>query len=382
MPASTRALTAAFRFGLATLLTGLLLVPNAGAHTLRPAVATLGFAGGGAFTLEIETNLEARLAGIGPEHADTRDAPTAREYDRLRALPPEALREELASFLPGFAERIRPGVDGQPLELEFVEAAIPEAGDLDLARKSRLRFSGTLPRGARELHWAWPAEFGNCALRLADGDGKVLQSFWLKEGAASPPFPLGTALVPRPRLEVTIDYLVLGFTHILPLGLDHILFVLGLFLLSLRLAPILWQVTAFTIAHTITLALTIYGVVSLPASIVEPLIALSIAYVGLENILTNRLHPWRVVIVFAFGLLHGMGFAGVLTEIGLPESDFVIALLSFNVGVEFGQLAVIVLALLAVGMWRSRPWYRARVVIPASAAIMLVGLYWTVERLA
>ena len=363
------------------LLTGL-IVPAAFAHTLRPAIATLSFDGAGAFTLEIETNLEARLAGIGPEHADTRDAPTAREYDRLRALPPDALRAQLAAWLPDFLASVRPIVDGQAVGLAFVAADIPGVGDLELARKSLLRLAGELPRGAHELRWAWPAAYGNCALRLRVGDGPVIQSFWLKDGASSPPFALDAELVPRPRGEVAVDYLVLGFTHILPLGADHILFVLGLFLLSLRLKPILWQVTAFTIAHTITLALTIYGFVSLPASVVEPLIALSIAYVGLENILTSRLHAWRVVIVFAFGLLHGMGFAGVLTEIGLPESDFLVALLTFNVGVEFGQLAVIVLALLAVGTWRTRPWYRRRIVIPASALITLTGLYWTVTRLA
>ncbi len=366
---------------LRALLLVILLVPTAGAHTLRPSIATLNFDGAGGFTLEIETNLEARLAGIGPEHVDTRDAPSARDYDRLRALPPDALRAQLAPFLPGFIARVRPEVDGQAIGLDFVAADIPDVGDLALARKSLLRLAGTLPRGSGELRWRWPAEYGNCALRLGVGDGPVIQSFWLEEGASSPPFALDAELVPRPHLEVAVDYLVLGFTHILPLGLDHILFVLGLFLLSLRLAPILWQVTAFTIAHTITLALTIYGFVSLPASVVEPLIALSIAYVGLENMLTNRLHAWRVVIVFAFGLLHGMGFAGVLTEIGLPENDFVVALVTFNVGVEFGQLAVIVLALLAVGAWRTRPWYRRRVVIPASALITLTGLYWTVERL-
>ncbi len=382
MPTTPRPSIVPLRTLCALFLVGLLIAPGAAAHTLRPSIATLGFDGEGAFSLAIETNLEARLAGIGPEHADTRDAPTAREYDRLRALPPEALDAELAPFLPGLLAGVRPVVDGKPVTLAFVNADITEPGDLELARKSVLHLAGTLPRGARELRWAWPAEYGNCALRLRVGDGPVVQSFWLQDGASSPPFALDAELLPRPPGEVAIDYLVLGFTHILPLGLDHILFVLGLFLLSLRLAPILWQVTAFTIAHTITLALTIYGVVSLPASVVEPLIALSIAYVGLENILTSRLHAWRVVIVFAFGLLHGMGFAGVLTEIGLPESDFVIALLGFNVGVEFGQLAVIVLALLAVGAWRARPWYRQRVVIPASAAITLVGLYWTFERLA
>ncbi|SVB04745.1 uncharacterized protein METZ01_LOCUS157599, partial [marine metagenome] len=94
-----------------------------------------------------------------------------------------------------------------------------------------------------------------------------------------------------------------------------------------------------------------------------------------------ELKPWRVFIVFCFGLVHGMGFAGVLSEIGLPRSEFLLALLTFNVGVEFGQLAIIALGLLTVGWFKNRSWYRQRVVIPLSAMISLIGSYWTIERL-
>jgi hypothetical protein len=165
----------------------------------------------------------------------------------------------------------------------------------------------------------------------------------------------------------------LGFTHILPKGLDHILFVLGLYLLSTKWKPLLVQVTSFTIAHSITLGLSMYGVVSLPPSIVEPLIALSIAYVAIENVVTSELHAWRPVVVFGFGLLHGMGFAGVLQEIGMPRSEFVTALISFNVGVELGQLAVITLAFALTGIWlRGKPWYRRGFVVPASQPVAAV----------
>jgi len=381
MPSGFHRLHGRTRLGLAALLL-LIACQPASAHTIRPAIATVSFHQDGRLTLEIETNLESLVAGISPRHADTRDAPNARDYDRLRELTPEALRGQLNSFLPDFLESVRPDVDGKPLELTLDDVTIPPVGDLGFARKSVIRMHGELSPGASTFRWSWPADYGNCALRLRYGEAPVVQSYWLKDGAASPSFVFDAAFVPRPVTEVALDYLTLGFTHILPLGLDHILFVIGLFLLSLRLKPILWQVTSFTIAHTLTLALTIYGYVSLPATVVEPLIALSIAYVGIENIVTSRLHPWRVVIVFGFGLLHGMGFAGVLTEIGLPESEFVTALVSFNVGVEFGQLAVIVLALLAVGTFRKQPWYRARVVIPASALITLTGIYWTIERIA
>ena len=119
------------------------------------------------------------------------------------------------------------------------------------------------------------------------------------------------------------------------------LFVLGIYLLSGRARSVLWQVSAFTVAHSITLGLSMYGLVSVSPRIVEPMIALSIAYVAIENIFLSELKSWRVALVFAFGLLHGMGFAGALKELGLPRSEFVTALLTFNVGVEAGQLAVI-----------------------------------------
>ena len=172
------------------------------------------------------------------------------------------------------------------------------------------------------------------------------------------------------RLALAGRYVVLGFTHILPKGLDHVLFVLGIFLVSRRLRPILLQVTAFTIAHSITLALSISGVFSLPPSIVEPAIAFSIAYIAIENVVVKDLRPWRYGMVFGFGLLHGLGFAGVLRELGLPPSAFVTALFGFNVGVELGQLTVIGAAFLMVGFWfRDRTWYRSRVVLPASLMI-------------
>jgi hydrogenase/urease accessory protein HupE len=162
-------------------------------------------------------------------------------------------------------------------------------------------------------------------------------------------------------------FIGLGFTHILPHGLDHILFVVGLFFFSTRMRPLLLQVTAFTVAHSITLALALLGIFSLPAGLVEPLIALSIAVVGL---------------VFAFGLVHGMGFAGVLSDLGLPEGGFWPALIGFNVGVELGQLAVIALAFAATVWFRNKSWYFKGIVVPASLLISGVGLYWAIERIA
>ena len=120
----------------------------------------------------------------------------------------------------------------------------------------------------------------------------------------------------------------------------------------------LWQISAFTVAHSITLGLALYGLVSLPPRVVEPLIAVSIAYVAIENLCASRLKPWRVALVFGFGLLHGMGFAGALRELGMPRSEFLMGLLTFNAGVEAGQLTIVALASLLVAHWAGNPKLR------------------------
>jgi len=184
------------------------------------------------------------------------------------------------------------------------------------------------------------------------------------------------------KTEVAGIYLQLGFTHILPLGLDHILFVLSLFLLNPKLKPILWQATAFTVAHTITLGLAMYKVIKPPTNIVEPVIALSIMYVALENIFSTKLKASRIGIVFLFGLIHGMGFASALTELGLPQNAYFSSLIMFNLGVELGQISVILVAYFLIGkIFGNKPYYRKRVVIPLSILIAAIAAYWTVERI-
>lgn len=183
------------------------------------------------------------------------------------------------------------------------------------------------------------------------------------------------------RTDIGLAYLKLGFEHIVPKGTDHILFVLSIFLLSPKLNKVIWQATAFTVAHSITLGLALYGVIKPPADIIEPVIALSIVMVALENVITSQLHPWRIIIIFLFGLVHGMGFASVLIGLGLPQKEFFTALLTFNLGVEFGQITVILLAWFIIGKWfGNRAWYRQRIVIPLSVLIAVIALYWTIER--
>ena len=172
-----------------------------------------------------------------------------------------------------------------------------------------------------------------------------------------------------------------GFEHIIPQGLDHILFVLGLFFSSLKFRSLIIQVTAFTLAHSITLALAAVGVVKLQLSLVEPLIFLSIVWVAIENTIFKQTTKWRPLVIFGFGLLHGLGFAALLTQYGLPKDNFISLLLAFNVGVELGQLAVLIMAFILVRAIFRKSQNKNQLRIPASIIIGLVGLYWFVDSL-
>lgn len=360
----------------------LIWVPPASAHEVRPAVIDLHLQADGGYHISIQANMEAVLAGVSPVHSDSDESPNAATYNQLRALSPRQLEERIRAFWPSYRDGLRIEFDASRSEPALIAIDIPASDDLDRARLTTLQLSGKIPSGAKTLRWTYAPQFGGSVLRLHRAGINEVTAAWVREGEASAVYPLTGDAATASRSEVFGQYLVLGYAHILPKGLDHVLFVLGLFLLSARLAPLLWQVTAFTLAHSITLGLSMYGIFSLSPAVVEPLIAASIVYVAVENLATARLHAWRVFVVFGFGLLHGLGFAGVLTEIGLPREEFVTGLIAFNVGVEFGQLSVIALALLLFGYWfKERTWYRSRIVLPLSAAIALMGLYWMVERL-
>ncbi|MDE0955544.1 MAG: HupE/UreJ family protein [Pseudomonadales bacterium] len=366
------------------------LMQSAEAHQLRPAIVNLEFTQNGSVKVHIQTNLESLIAGINSNHDDTDDSPQAERYNQLRALSSKQLSSEFELVAEATISQFNLAFDSIKSDLSFVKLGIPETGNLNKSRLSDLYLLALIPPAKQQtdqsvnqyVTWQYPQNFGNnIAHFFYDKTPLEKTSHWLTKGATSPKFELNTAYVAKPFSQVAIEYTILGFEHIVPKGTDHILFVLGLFLLSVRLRPLLLQVTAFTLAHSITLGLTIYGAISLSPSVIEPLIALSIVAVGVENVFVKELKTRRVVIVFLFGLLHGMGFAGVLSGLGLPESDFLTALIFFNLGVEAGQLAVIATAFLLVFWLLKNPQrYRQWVVIPTSILISLIGILWTYER--
>ena len=331
----------------------------------------------GTFQVDLTCDLDALALGV------SQDTDDAELVQALRSFPPDELADRIEKLRDLFQRRARVRFDNEPVlfEVSFPEHGTPAADDAEISTVLGVtaRLTGQIPTGSTEVAFFASRAFRPIHLTVRDEASNISVRQVLQRGLSSEPFQLG-GTVPLSRFLVASQYLALGFWHIVPEGPDHMLFVLGLFLLSARLGPLVWQVTAFTVAHALTLVLATYGAFNLSPRLVEPLIALSIAYVAIENVFTPELKPWRPVVVFGFGLLHGLGFAGVLGELGLPAAERLTGLLTFNVGIELGPLAVILGGFLAIGWLRHRDWYRPRLAIPLSLLIATIGLFWAVER--
>jgi HupE / UreJ protein len=353
-----------------------LAVPSR-AHDFAFTEVRLVLARDSTFRVDVRCDLDALALGVD-SGADS--AELAAHISGLPAAEREALVVGLEQVLK---RRLRVRFDGKPVPFDV---SLPDAGRpvpegaLPTVLGLVARLTGRVPSGARTVEFFASRGFPPVHLVVENEKTGAVAREVLEQGGASRPVPLADSVEASPRGETALRFLRLGFEHILPLGVDHVLFVLGLALLSPRASTLVAQVTAFTVAHTATLALSTYGVLRLPSRVVEPLIALSIVYVAVENLVTERLRSWRIALVFAFGLLHGLGFAGALEALGLPEGERLLSLLSFNVGVELGQLAVVLPAsgLLALATRSGIP--RARIVRPVSALIGVAGLYWAVTR--
>lgn len=355
---------------LAAALAVSLLTTSAHAHEIGTTQVTASFGGDGRYEILITTDAVALVEKL---HAAGGDS-VSTGSDPMRLAEMQALDSR-------FRGRVVLTFDGLPATPDISYSVAP-AGAAS-APVATVRLAGAVPPGARGMRWSYGWTFASYAMTVRSDRSGPPVTQWLAGGETTDEIALATPAPHSGRLRTAARYAALGFTHIVPGGLDHVLFVLGLYLLGRKLRPVLWQVSAFTVAHSITLGLSMLGVLAVSPSIVEPLIALSLAYVAVENLFVTGLSSRRIALVFAFGLLHGMGFAGALQELGLPRAEFLMALIGFNAGVEAGQIAVLAAAFLAAGLpWGGRAWYHRRIVVPASALIACVAIYWTVERLA
>ena len=322
-------------------------------------------------------------------------------------------RADVLALAPRVADSLRLYVGEAPVPLRFqhfVAAIAPATDYLDgsLSKPSTFTFvARRLPSGAPltlRIPLGAPIDYP-VAYTVQIPALQVSVTRWLEDGAHTStafdwasrvPWALaggrvtalaqsgpGVALDPDrlPWYRQLAMYLHLGFRHIVPEGLDHILFVLGLFFLGITWRKLLSQTTVFTVAHATTLFLSAYGIFRLPSQYVEPAIALSITWIALENVISPKLGIGRLAVVFGFGLIHGLGFASSLREVPFPRRDFLVALLGFNLGVDLGQLFIIALAFLAVGRFRHEAWFRARIAVPCSVVIASIGLVWAIQRI-
>lgn len=326
----------------------------------------------------LRVNAEAILAGVDlGAYTDTNDAPEAAEYDRLRALETDALRAAFGAKWPNVIARIRVETEDariEPWDIQSIEIEDPE--NLDLVRTTIV--TATWTGRVERLQIKWPERFGPLILRQQGVENPYTA---ILENGEPSAWILANFGEQRSKMQIFADNIPVGFVHILPKGWDHILFVLGLFFFSTQSRPLITQVSLFTLAHTITLALAALGYVNVSGNIVEPLIALSICVVAVENIFVRKLTLYRYAIIFAFGLLHGLGFASVFADLQTDLNGYLAALVGFNIGVELGQLTVISAAAIALWLPFARSArYQTMVAIPASIAIACVGMYWFVER--
>jgi HupE/UreJ protein len=274
---------------------------------------------------------------------------------------------------------VRLAVDGEPLTLEWQHVESDRSGTRIRFEYAPLQSNRTARRLVVSSDMSKQLSRGHRELLTVSANGRVVSEDMLDAEASS----LAVALVEAPPslARQAWSFVAVGIHHILS-GYDHLMFLAGLILAAVSVRELLISLTAFTVAHSVSLTLVALGGVHAPPSIVEPLIAASIAWVGVENLLGSggRGRWW---IVFAFGLVHGFGFAGALTELGFGSSvrDVALALLSFNAGVELGQLAAAAAILPLVWMARSRPSWHPRLQPACSMIIVAAGTIWLVQRL-
>ena len=359
----------------------IVLIPvdqDANGHPLTFTATTLTLSANDTFQVDLQYDLDALALGVS---ITTDDAVLVNTLEQLSTSDFNNALDRLKRL---FERRVRVRFDGTPVpfSVDFPDHGPPRATGAVIPTVLGLtaRLTGTIPEGAQTVEFFASRAFAEVHLTIIDETRDIEHQMILEQGARSTPFQLVGQNANSNNNSQAQQYFWLGVRHIIPDGLDHILFVLGLFLFSLKLRPLVTQVTAFTVAHALTLTAATLGTVSLSPELVEPLIAISIAYVAIENILTDRLTLWRPIVVFAFGLLHGLGFAGSLAALDLPNQEQLVSLVMFNAGIEVGQLVVIAAATAIFGWYRHKSWYRARIIIPASAVIATIGIVWAIER--
>ena len=331
-------------------------------------------------SIELTINLEAYLAGVDFSILDnTNDHDNETYYKTLRKLNNSELTKIFLKNWDKFVSLFSiVSEDGTKLiNFNFSKIDTEDIDNTEVSRLSNIYFF-VENQGMKPVTFQASRILGEIIFRQTGVENGVTQ--FLLSGEKSKVISAKTGK-PLDWIDTFLDYIPVGFSHILPKGLDHILFVLGLLFLTPKVYPLLIQISIFTIAHTITLAISSLKIIDISSAIIEPLIAASIIYVAIENFFNSSLTKYRSIIIFFFGLLHGLGFASVLSSFGLPGTNFIWALVGFNVGVEIGQLTIILAFYTIFIYWiKTKNYYRKYISIPGSLIIALFGTFWLIER--
>jgi hydrogenase/urease accessory protein HupE len=361
---------------------------NIFADVVKPALIEISIYPDNHFELAMRVSLESVITEISTNYKNTQNAPNAKSYDELRILKPYLLEKKFKEYQQIFLNNFYLKFDNNRPILDLKSIKIPIVGYAKVPRISRLIYKGNLTTPPNALFWQYAEIYGDNAVRyrMVEKDKYTWQPWkWLKNGA-SQQVKFGTKNAQntgtRTVWQRIVEFIWIGYQHILPKGLDHILFIIGIALLSVGWRKLFLMVSTYTVAHTVTLGLSMYQIISLPSNIVEPLIAISIVYVAIENLWLKVNEKFSFLIVFLFGLLHGLGFATMLSEFNMAKENFFTTLLSFNLGVELGQITIIFGVLLLRFLYQKNQldWTKF-FVKPVAVVIAIIGIIWTFERI-
>ncbi len=353
-------------------------------HEIRPSIADYKIEENILY-FDIRLNAELILSGIDASNiTDTNSSPLSATYDDLRSLTRENLKILLIESWDDIQSKINLNINEVSTKFELVDINIEANRDFEISRDSILYLKYELDEDDEFLTFKWSEKYGPIIIREINELKKEddLYTEYLQAGLQTDKIFIKSENT-QSIFKSIINYFILGIQHIIPKGLDHILFIVGLFFFSVTLRPLLIQVTMFTIAHSITLIFVSVSYINVNPLIVEPIIALSIAYVGIENIFKQYVKEYlRYIIIFFFGLLHGLGFALVLSDIGYQSSKLILNLISFNLGIEAAQIFIILSLYVLLGIkFSNKKYYRYIFQVPVSLFIALVGIYWFFERI-
>ncbi len=353
-------------------------------HEIKPSIADFTY-DENYLNFKIRLNAELILSNIDASTVSNTDSSSLSEiYDKFRILSKKDLEQMFQNSWIEISSNIDIKINNESKKITLIKTEVEDIKNFEISRDTHVYFKVLLDKNSEQFTFRWVKNYGPIILR-ENNNYKLeeeLVTEYLQSGIESSQF-----LFYENNFSKTINsftkFFVLGVQHIIPKGLDHILFIFGLFLFSSSLKKLISQITIFTIAHSITLIFVSLSLMRINPQIVEPIIALSIVYIGLENIFKKYIKEYlRYVVILFFGLLHGLGFALVLSDIGYRSTDLFINLVSFNFGIEVAQISIVLVLYLLIALnFAKNKNYRILFQVPSSILISSIGLYWFFERI-